>query len=79
MDEENYDPRKNVLQGILQGARSGMANGLKQKYKAPQPNLEANAKQPVPGAEMPEGEPVNEEDEMARLLEEMSQGQPPPV
>lgn len=65
MDE--FDPRKNVLQGILGATQKRMAEGMKQKYSAP--NLEATAKEPVPGAEGEPAEPT--EDELAGLLEQM--------
>lgn len=64
---QNFDARKNVLQGILKGAKSGLASHLKKKYRAPAPNLEDKALQPVPGAE----EKPPEEDELASILEQM--------
>lgn len=67
---QNFDPRKNVLQGILHAAKKGMAHGMKAKYAAPTPNLEAGSKQPVPGAEAP-GEEMSE-DQMHQMLEQMA-------
>lgn len=76
---DGFDPRKNVLEKILKGAKGGMAQGLKQKYRAPAPNLEASAIQPVPGAEgegavdQPPAEPEGEE--LNSLLEQMMNAQ----
>lgn len=77
----DFDPRKNVLQGILKGAKAGMADGLKQKYRSPAPNLEASAVQPVPGAEgedavdaQPEPEPQG--DELTSILEQLVNAKP---
>lgn len=71
---DQFDPRGNVLQRILKGAQAGLADNLKQKYGTP--NLEANAKQPVPGAEGVDGEeaPAEEED-IEGTLERMLSGQ----
>lgn len=73
---DQYDPRKNVLQGILKGAKHAKANQLKKKYFGATPNLEAKAKQPVPGADI--GEEQAEQhpagDDLASMLEQMVNG-----